>query len=124
MDPSLQQDPRIYLAAERTFLAWLRTGLGLIGVGFAVSRFGLFMREISASNKIPIRTTGISAWLGVAMVALGVLVNVGAVVSHFRLVRDLSAGIWKPGISQPAVVLGVLLALLGAGMCAYLIALR
>ena len=39
-----QDDPRIYFAAERTLLAWLRTGLGLMGVGFAVARFGLFLR--------------------------------------------------------------------------------
>lgn len=32
-----EEDPRVYFAAERTLLAWLRTGLGLIGVGFAVA---------------------------------------------------------------------------------------
>ena len=31
-----------YLAAERTFLAWIRTGLALMGFGFVVARFGLF----------------------------------------------------------------------------------
>jgi putative membrane protein len=40
------EDPRTYFAAERTFLAWIRTGLGLMGIGFAVSRFGLFLREL------------------------------------------------------------------------------
>jgi putative membrane protein len=42
MDKGAEQDPRVYFAAERIFLAWIRTGLGLIGIGFAVSRFGLF----------------------------------------------------------------------------------
>lgn len=42
MDNRAEHDPRVYFAAERTFLAWIRTGLGLIGIGFAVSRFGLF----------------------------------------------------------------------------------
>jgi hypothetical protein len=51
MDKPAEQDPRVYFAAERTFLAWIRTGLGLMGVGFAVSRFGLFLRELSASNS-------------------------------------------------------------------------
>jgi putative membrane protein len=32
-----------YLAAERTFLAWIRTGLALMGFGFVVARFGLFL---------------------------------------------------------------------------------
>ena len=40
--PSLSAiDPRIPLAAERTFLAWVRTGLALMGFGFAVARFRL-----------------------------------------------------------------------------------
>ena len=37
-----------YLAAERTFLAWLRTALALMGFGFVVARFGLFLRRCSA----------------------------------------------------------------------------
>ncbi|MFY8202182.1 MAG: YidH family protein, partial [Pirellula staleyi] len=36
-------DPRIYFAAERTLLAWLRTGIAIIGLGFLVARFGLFL---------------------------------------------------------------------------------
>ena len=44
-----ERDPRVYFAAERTFLAWIRTGLGLMGVGFAVARFGFFLRELHAN---------------------------------------------------------------------------
>jgi putative membrane protein len=47
MDQPAEKDPRVYFAAERTFLAWIRTGLGLMGIGFAVSRFGLFLRQTS-----------------------------------------------------------------------------
>ncbi len=46
MDKQPEQDPRVYFAAERTFLAWIRTGLGLMGGGFAVARFGLFLRQL------------------------------------------------------------------------------
>jgi len=70
MDKSAGQDPRVYFAAERTFLAWIRTGLGLIGIGFAVSRFGLFFRQLSASEShLPTQATGLSVWSGVALVA-------------------------------------------------------
>jgi uncharacterized membrane protein YidH (DUF202 family) len=40
-----------YLANERTFLAWLRTCVALIGLGFVVSRFGLFLRELGIRVK-------------------------------------------------------------------------
>ncbi len=126
MDKPAEQDPRVYLAAERTFLAWLRTGLGLIGVGFAVSRFGLFLRQLSESkSRLPAHTMGLSIWSGVALVGLGVVVNIGAVVQHLRLVRELSSGTWVAGrVSIGAVALGVLLAAVGIGMAIYLIVVR
>ena len=43
--PSLD-DPRVYFAAERTLLAWIRTGITIIGLGFVVAKFGLFLRFI------------------------------------------------------------------------------
>lgn len=43
---SPQTDLRDYLAAERTFLAWIRTGLALMGFGFVAARFGLFLERI------------------------------------------------------------------------------
>lgn len=119
-------DPRIYFAEERTFLAWIRTGLGLMGVGFAVSRFGLFLREMRASElHSVVHATGVSEYSGVALVALGVVVNVSAVAQHIRTVRELHDGSWQPGrISTNAVVLALLLAVLGVGMGAYLLYLR
>src|SRR5271169_2537842 len=110
MEKSVEQDPRVYFAAERTFLAWIRTGLGLMGVGFAVARFGLFLREIrSSQTHETAQATGLSEWSGVALVALGVLVTLSATVRHFQLVRELSAGSWVPGrISKDAIALALI----------------
>ena len=119
-------DPRVYFAAERTFLAWIRTGLGLMGVGFAVSRFGLFLREMRAEDlHSPIRTTGLSVFAGVALVALGVIVNITAVLQHIRTTRQLHDGTWTAGkVSRSAIVLGLVLAAVGVGMVVYLLYLR
>lgn len=119
-------DPRVYFAAERTFLAWIRTGLGLMGVGFAVSRFGLFLREMRASEThVPVHSTGLSVYSGVALVTLGVIVNVAAVMEHVRTTRQLRDGVWIAGrVSTGAVVLGLILAAIGVGMAAYLLYLR
>lgn len=43
---------RDHLANERTFLAWVRTALGLIGLGFVLARMGLFLRQLGAANLI------------------------------------------------------------------------
>jgi len=123
LDKPAEQDPRVYFAAERTFLAWIRTGLGLMGIGFAVSRFGLFLRQLTATDsRLPARTTGLSLWSGVALVALGVIVTLSSVLRHIQLIHELTSGTWQPGrISRDAVILGLILAALGIGMAIYLI---
>ena len=126
MPDSPQNDPRVYFAAERTFLAWIRTGLGLMGVGFAVSRFGLFLRDFSNTQHAPAQTsTTHSVITGAALVALGVIINIASVINHLVVVRKLSTGTWQPGQpSRTAVALAILLAILGTGMAIYLIRFR
>src|ERR1700679_1225029 len=123
MEKPAEQDPRVYFAAERTFLAWIRTGLALMGIGFAVSRFGLFLRELGASeSNLSVHATGFSQWSGGGVLGTGGVVNISSVVRHFQLVRELSSGTWVPGrVSRDAVVLGLLLAAVGVGMAVYLI---
>jgi putative membrane protein len=93
-----EQDPRVYFAAERTFLAWIRTGLGLMGVGFAVARFGLFLRQIRATEThAPMAAGGMSVWSGVAIVFLGVIVLASSTAQHCALYSraeygDLASG--------------------------------
>src|SRR5690242_7494994 len=86
-------DPRVLLAAERTLLAWVRTGLAMMGFGFVVARFGLFLQQIAATQGAPPRpSSGLSLWIGAALIALGVVVNLMAAVRHVRLVRRLARG--------------------------------
>ncbi|HEX3375026.1 MAG TPA: DUF202 domain-containing protein [Edaphobacter sp.] len=125
-DKPAEQDPRVYFAAERTFLAWIRTGLGLMGIGFAVSRFGFFLRQLSASEfDHPYHPTGPSLWSGVALVTLGVIVTISSVLRHIQLIHQLGAGTWQPGrVSSDAVILALILAAIGIGMAIYLILVR
>jgi putative membrane protein len=122
--PNELEDPRTYFAAERTFLAWIRTGLGLMGVGFALARFGLFLREFQASQQTTPHRSGLSVDSGIVLVALGIVVNVSAVVGHIRTVREMQSGAWNPGISRNAVILALLLAVFGVGVAIYLLLLR
>lgn len=97
-----------------------------MGVGFAVARFGLFLREMQASQShAPAHATGLSLWSGVGLVALGMVANVTAVVRHVQLVRELRTGEWVPGrISTHGVVLAGVLAVIGAAMAVYLVKMR
>ena len=116
----------MYFAAERTFLAWIRTGLGLMGIGFAVARFGLFLRQMRTDQThFAAHTLGVSVWSGVVLVVLGVAANVYATIRHVVVVRELSSGNWVPGrVSRGAVGLALLLAFFGVAMALYLLIVR
>jgi len=123
--PGELDDPRTAFAAERTFLAWIRTGLGLMGVGFALARFGLFLREFHENSPAAPQHTGLTVDSGVALVALGVAVNVLAIVHHIQTVRELHTGTWTPGrVAKGAVALAAILALIGIVSGIYLLFLR
>ena len=120
---STDRDPRIYMAAERTFLAWIRTGLALMGFGFVVARFGLFLKEVSlAAPNSPFKSTGFSLEVGTMIVLVGVAVNVVATLQHVKMIRDLNAGVDVTGkTSTTGIVLALLMAGVGLAMAAYLI---
>ena len=68
------------------------------------------------------RSTGVSVWSGVALVALGLAVNINAVRRHVMLIKELRSGTWIPGqVSKSAVALGKLLAIVGIAMAVYLL---
>ncbi len=86
-------DPRIYFAAERTLLAWVRTGLAMMGFGFVVARFGLFLHELATVRNAPTpKSYGFSLWIGTALVLLGVAVQLIAAYQQWQTIARLHRG--------------------------------
>jgi putative membrane protein len=86
-------DPRVFFAAERTLLAWVRTGLTIMGFGFVVARFGLFLRMLAAQpNATSIhapQASDFSNELGIALVLVGVAGMSISALQHRRYVASL-----------------------------------
>jgi uncharacterized protein (DUF302 family)/uncharacterized membrane protein YidH (DUF202 family) len=115
-----------YLAAERTLLAWIRTGLALMGFGFVVARFGLFLQQLQIAQHAPfVQSYGQSLWFGTALIGAGVAVNLFSGWHHLRLIRILDRG-QKVGSHSATLAVGtsLFLALVGLGMAIYLISVR
>jgi putative membrane protein len=126
LSEALQRDPRIYFAAERTYLAWIRTGLGLMGFGFVVARFGLFLKELTLTRPdLGIKSSGFSLWVGTSLILVGVAANLISSVTYYREIALLNRGeTTADQHSTTALVVATLLALCGVGMAVYLVLVR
>ena len=107
-------DPRVLFAAERTLLAWSRTAAGLMAFGFFIDRAGLVVQ--------PGASRAGALWIGVAFVALGVILSGLSAVQYRRAVAtlrpvEIPSGYWV----NLAVFLSLLVAGLGLGLIVYLI---
>jgi putative membrane protein len=116
-------DPRIYFAAERTLLAWLRTGIAIMAFGFVVARFGIFLRLVGVQAGEAPTDSGVTPYLGAGLVLLGVLASALGTLEYRRYCRQLPVR----DLPAPRATLFPLLiaaALVAAGLILVVVLLR
>jgi putative membrane protein len=122
---NMMSDPRVFFAAERTLLAWVRTGLTIMAFGFVVARFGLFLRLLALQQGSAVPTgalhSSVSNAVGIALVLIGVGCMILGAVQHRSYVRTLPPeDLPRSHDAIYPITLSLLLAVLGLVLAVYL----
>jgi uncharacterized membrane protein YidH (DUF202 family) len=117
--PANLRNRRVHMANERTFLAWIRTSIGIMAFGFVVERFALFIKQVSfflGKAEVPLHIqTGHSYSLifGILLVGLGALISVLAFVRYKKVQQQIDEDSFHP---SSGLDLLVMLSVVGTGL--------
>jgi putative membrane protein len=111
-----------HAANERTFLAWVRTGIAIVAFGFVVERFNLFLETIAAVNRVdaPRRVTAgpLGRYEGLVLIIVGIALIIVSAVRFIRTGRRIDdEQTHGYGSVRAELILAGLLAVLVAGYC-------
>lgn len=119
-------NPRDHMANERTFLAWIRTSIGIMAFGFVVEKFALFIKEITSllgkdhlplTAHVPSSTLqGYSSIFGVCLVALGSMICLLAFLKYKNIEKQLENDAY-----QPSILLNIMLTLVVLSIGVFLV---
>lgn len=112
--PQISSLVRDQMANERTFLAWVRTSIGIMAFGFVVEKFALFIKQITIFldqshaqvNLGAHSLQGYSSIIGIFLVAFGTLMPLLAFIKYLKDKKQIENGTY-----QASILLNVILIL-------------
>jgi putative membrane protein len=115
-------NPSDHLANERTFLAWIRTSVAIMGFGFVVVKFSLFIKQISllADKQVVLPGKGYSSEIGTLLVGLGVFIALFSYLRYRMTEKQLLNRAYKPSL-LPSLFITIALVIIGILLVIYLI---
>jgi putative membrane protein len=110
------------LANERTFLAWVRTSIAVMGLGFVIARFGLWLRELAVkiNPQAHVGSSGLSLPLGATIISFGAFLTVLAGWRYHIVNRAIERGKIE-GDPRMVVLITVAIAILAVAIIAYML---
>lgn len=112
-------DPRVLFAAERTLLAWQRSAIAMMGFGFVVERFGLFL-QMMAHQPLSASQRGFSLGIGVSLLFLGATVALLSARQFRQVAKNLDPAVVPPGYwTHIGVALNVVIAVIALALAVH-----
>ena len=125
-EPEKLLNRRVHMANERTFLAWIRTSIGIMAFGFVVQKFALFTKQMAlilgrpATDETLLPDHGYSALMGIFLVALGAVMSALAFVKYMKVKKQIDEDTWHHSSALNALLTFAILAV-GIILVIYLI---
>lgn len=119
INPNLARD---HLANERTFLAWIRTGVAIVVFGFALGRFAIAIRQwmqLEGHGRV-FPESSVSVWFGTVAIFGGVAVCLAGLARYRRTREQLHSGKFEPAGFVIDLV-AIVTVLFGLALAAYLV---
>lgn len=122
-DPTKNQKPakptnqQVHMANERTFLAWIRTSIGLIAFGFVVEKFSFFIKKLSSFLGHPAAyadmasSLGYSSIFGIVLVGMGGVMGVMAFFRFKKVQREIEEDAYQPSLILDIMLTGIIFAI-------------